>query len=239
MNWQERIEQMRIASKSRQVVSVQGVADDYIARREEAAKLEVERRGSEQLARALQKVPQLFLGKTFADFNIDCPEQSTVKNIVMRYVSTFPARMASGQGLIFEGTSGTGKTLLALIVYQALAKAGFTVHYEPSLRFLRHLRDKSFESYAAFQQLLTTYERCQLLMLDEVTEGIVKGGDLTAWEKEMLFALIDSRYQKKLCTLVMTNCHQSLFLDRLGNRITSRLREKSIFLAFNWDSYRQ
>jgi DNA replication protein DnaC len=130
----------------------------------------------------LEKVPPLFQGKTFADFNVDYPEQTAVKNIVMRYVATFPARVAQGNGLTFEGSTGTGKTLLALIMYQVLAKAGFTVHYEPSLQFLRQLRDKSFESYASFQQIVAKYEYSQLLILDEVTEGIVKGGELTSWE---------------------------------------------------------
>jgi DNA replication protein DnaC len=207
--------------------------------RQESNKAEEEKRRDARVNEFLQGVPSLYQGKTFNDFQIDYPDQARIKKTAERYVETFADRLKNGNALKFSGGTGTGKTLLALIMYQALAKSGFKVRYKSSVAFLRDLHDKNFESNAAFERVLEDYSNIHFLILDEVTEGFSgKNGMLSEWEKKMLFTLIDMRYSKNLCTLVISNRSLSEMTERIGLTTYDRLTEKGLSLIFNWDSYR-
>lgn len=206
--------------------------------RQKALREEQEKRCAEIVLQQIQKIPSRYRGMDVDDFKVRHAEQAHVKSVVERYLSTFTDRLNEGTNLIFLGNPGTGKTMLSLILYQALVQKGFSVCYEPSLQFLRLCRDKNFESYSAFESLLTHYQRMQLLIIDEVSEGQVRGGVLTDWELMMLFTMINARYQQTLCTLVISNRSKKIFTERLGERLTGRLMQNGIELAFNWNSYR-
>jgi DNA replication protein DnaC len=124
-------------------------------------------------------------------------------------------------------------------MYQVLARDGFKMHYEPTLQFLRTLQEKNLQSAKEFSNQLDFYKQVQLLILDEATCGRVKGGELLAWEKETLFALLDMRYNHGLCTLCISNKDKTAVMHALGERIAGRLLQHSITLAFNWPSYRK
>jgi DNA replication protein DnaC len=207
--------------------------------RQESNKSEEEKRRIARINEFLQVVPSLYQGKTFDDFIIEYPGQSRIKKTAERYVETFSERLKEGNALKFSGGTGTGKTLLALIMYQALAKSGFKVRYKSSVAFLRDLHDKNFESNAAFERVLDDYNNIHFLIIDEVTEGFSgRGGMLSDWEKKMLFTLIDMRYSKNLCTLVISNRSLGEMTERLGVTTYDRLTEKGLSLIFNWNSYR-
>lgn len=233
MNLAKSMERIEIAIKNRkhQMVTYDELKDASV--KATHAKLQQDR-----INQFLAVVPAAYQGKTFADIREDYAGQVTVKNIVIRYADTFSERKKTGHNLIFSGKSGTGKTFISFILYQALAQDGYSVGYEPSLIFLRKLYDQQFAGASHFKKLLNIYQRIEFLILDECTESLVKGGELSNWEKEMFFTLINLRYQHNLSTLVITNGDRSLLRERLGERISSRLLEKGITLAFNWPSYR-
>lgn len=152
---------------------------------------------------------------------------------------TFKDRLRNGNNVVFTGKPGTGKTLLSLIVYRELTHAGFRCTYQSSLDFLRSLQEKKFASSSAFLNAMESYQRIDFLIMDEVTEGSGKGGLLTDWEKEILFKIINVRYQQQRCTLVISNQTRAQVRMRLGEPTHDRLSDKGIALAFNWKSYRK
>lgn len=232
----------RLAMQARESKIIEGksaVMLDYDAIKADATKREVEKRRKEQLERILEIVPTRFRGKSLDDFHEDYPAQSYIKKIINRYITTFVERLVDGNCLVFHGKPGTGKTMLSLIAYAAIAQAGFTVGYEPTLQFLRIFKEKEFESNAAFCSLLESYTRKSLLIIDEATEGVGKFNFPADWERKMLFALINARYEKQLCTIVITNRNKEEMIARLGEPIVDRLAEKGLFLAFDWNSYRK
>lgn len=241
MNFQQRIEKMHMKSLARKTnIESSNVIEPYELIRIDSVRREEKKRHHDRVQSFLQSIPPIFRENTFDHFNTDYPEQRNIKNIAQRFVDTAIARLEAGTNLILHGGSGTGKTMLSLIMCQGLAKAGYDVRYESSLQFLRLFRDKNFESHAAFDNLLNYYTRTQFLVIDEVTESRVTGNHLTNWEKEMLFALIDARYQQqKRCTFIISNQIKEKLIERLGDRIFGRLSQHSILLAFNWNSYRQ
>jgi DNA replication protein DnaC len=162
-----------------------------------------------QVETSLAKIPPRFLNKTFADFKVDCLQQDKVKKAAESYVATFKERLLEAACLIFLGKPGTGKTLLAFIMYQALVKAGFTVEYQPSLNFLRLLQEKQYESHTALEKMLKVYQQLPFLIIDEATEGCGKGTYPADWERHLLRMLIDVRYQANRCTLIISNRSKS------------------------------
>lgn len=205
----------------------------------ESIKREEEQRNAEKTKQLIDKVPQRFRGKIFDDFYIENKEQARIKLLAERYVETFKERLKTGSNLLFLGKPGTGKTLLSLIMYQSLAKAGYQVQYESSTEFLKSLLEIKFKSQALFQMEMLSLQRIQFLIIDEITESINKDGVLSLMEKQLLFNIINERYEKQLCTIIISNRDKQSLADRLSLQMIDRLSEKSISLAFNWNSYRQ
>lgn len=210
----------------------------YEALKQEAITREKEKNRALQIEHYLQAIPARFKDKTWSDYQINYPEQVLSKKIAESFTVTFTERLKEGTCLKFLGKAGTGKTLLALIIYQALVHAGLSVRYESSLHFLRQFQETEFESYAAFQAHLATYQRIQLLILDEISLGVGKGGMLAEWQRNHLYTLINQRYVNRLPTLVISNHGQDELIERLGEPIVGRLSENGLTIAFNWASYR-
>lgn len=207
--------------------------------REESNKRENEKRFKEYLRNIIEKLPHRFRHKTFEDYLTVTKEQIRVKTITERFVLSFKERIEIGSNLCFLGKNGTGKTLLSLIIYQELAKKGFQVNYEPTIDFIRKLIDVRYKSESLFQSEIKNYYTTEFLILDEVTESMNRMGTPSEMEKQFLFRLINERYQRKNCTLLISNRDQKELTQLLGVPTMDRLYENSVFLAFNWNSFRQ
>lgn len=228
------------------VVEIHEKAGSYEARllefeaiREETLRREMEKRRAECIERAIQKIPMRFRNKSFHDYVVENPGQIRIKNLARRYVDTFKERLIDGSCLILNGKPGTGKTLLSLLIYQELAKKGFNVRYESSLEFISELLNLKFKSETVYQNYINAFENIHFLIIDEVTESVNKGGMPSETEKQALFQIINKRYEKNLCTLVITNRNHEELVNRLGVPMVDRLSEKGISMAFDWNSYRQ
>lgn len=213
--------------------------DDVQEYRKQSTQKELELRKAEKIARDLQKIPLRYQQYSWQEYTAQTPAQQKVKAVVMRYVETFTERLQEGSNLIFYGNPGAGKTLLSFLIYQELIKKDVSCHFESSLKFLRILQDKRFESDIAYSPLFNQYTNVPFLILDEITEGCGKGGFPSDWEKQLLHQIIDKRYQEMRCTLVISSRSLDEINARLETPIMDRLSHKGIFLNFNWSSYRQ
>ena len=200
---------------------------------------EAEKRRVAVIHDAIQKIPLRYQHKQWADFTVESEDQKEIKVIMQHYANTFKNRLLKGNNVIFTGKPGTGKTLLSLIIYQQLVKAGFNCAYESSLDFLRTLQEKKFTAPGVFNNAMASYQSISFLIIDEVTEGGGKNRSLTDWETELLFKLINLRYQQQRCTLVISNRNREHLRKCLGEPTYDRLSDKGIALAFNWNSFRQ
>jgi DNA replication protein DnaC len=213
--------------------------EEYESLRKNSLKREEEKRREEHIDSLIKKIPLRFRKKTFYDFSIKNTEQNQMKLLTERFVETFNERVRQGSNLIFVGKPGTGKTLLSLIIYQELARNGFSVQYESSTEFLKKLIEIKFKSQSLFHNEMVHLQRIQLLIIDEVTESINKDGMFSSMEKQLFFHLINERYENQLCTLVISNRNKSDLINRLGLPVVDRLLENGVLCAFSWESYRQ
>lgn len=230
---QARIVKIQEAAKNRE-----SQLREFEVMHEDVRKKEAEKRLQEQVESMIRLVPLRFRGKSFDDYATHHQEQIRIKNIACRYVDTFGERLKEGASMILTGKPGTGKSLLSLIMYQAIARKHFTVRYESSLDWLNNLIQHKYHSPSAFQNQVRIYETASFLILDEITESLSKDGSPTEVEKQMLFQIVNKRYENNLCTLVISNRDIETLAKRVGHPTVDRLSENGIALAFEWDSYR-
>jgi DNA replication protein DnaC len=154
-----------------------------------------------------------FYDATWKNWRTETPEQKKVLEKV---------KQAWEKNLFIVGGNGTGKTHLAM----CLAKDGATYCLAPEL--FRTVR----ENLNIEQKTIDEYGSCKLLLLDEI--GRQKGTD---FERNLLFEIIDKRWNNMLPTTIIGNIDKREFADLCGTAIVDRLRPETI--EFTWGSERR
>jgi DNA replication protein DnaC len=166
-------------------------------------------------------IPAKFRGVSF-----DRPPVTQINEIVVKRVRDYCDAIAdnidAGRGLWFTGTSGTGKTTLAMLVSRIALEAGRTVAIYSLPKLLARIR-RTFDAEWGEQSYLEFFERLtsvDLLHLDDLgTEN------RTDWVIEQLYALVNERYESKKALVVTTNLDESELERQIGERVVSRLVE--------------
>jgi DNA replication protein DnaC len=141
---------------------------------------------------------------------------------VQAFVDELDKRLSSGSGLWLMGSTGTGKTTLAMLASKAALEAGYSVAIYSLPKLLAHIRrtydsEPGGDSYMAFFERLTSVD---LLHIDDL--GAEKRSD---WVLEQLYALINERYEEKRSVIITTNLDREKLEEQIGARIVSRLTE--------------
>jgi DNA replication protein DnaC len=121
--------------------------------------------------------------------------------------------------LLILGPVGTGKTFQAFGAIRALAARGLTVgwHADTAPGLLASLRPRQdADSEAEYRKAAAV----PLLLLDDL--GAAKGSE---WTEEILYRLVNDRYEAMLPGLFTSNVPAPQLRDALGARVASRLTE--------------
>lgn len=184
----------------------------------------------------LAGVPPRFTDATLEGYEATTPEQRKVLGLCQRYAREWPEMRRKGRCVVFLGLAGTGKTHLACAILRAAVEQGATGRYVTLGALLREIR-ASYHADATRteEQIIRAYAWPDLLVLDEI------GADRdTEFAKQVLFALMDARYQAFLPTLCVSNLPLPEFKAAVGDRVLDRLRDQGgRFAACDWGSYRR
>lgn len=117
------------------------------------------------------------------------------------------------------GTPGTGKTHLAqdILIYEL--NSGRVCQYWQVADLLDYLRSSYDDKNKRYTDSMNNIKDTGVLVLDDL--GAEK---MTEWAQEKLTQLIDYRYREYLDTIITTNCEPS----ELPSRISSRLQEGEV-----------
>jgi DNA replication protein DnaC len=141
---------------------------------------------------------------------------------VREYCDEIDANLDAGRGLWFVGSSGTGKTTLAMLVSRIALEAGRTVAIYSLPKLLARVR-RTFDAEFGEQSYLEFFERLtgvDLLHLDDLGAE-----NKTDWVIEQLYALVNERYESQRALVVTTNLDESELAKQIGERVVSRLVE--------------
>ena len=178
---------------------------------------QVERRRARSLSAV---IPKKYRGVSFDRPPVtDLPAPQV--QVVRRFVRDVDANLDSGRGLWFEGTVGTGKTTLAMLVSRAALDARRSVAIYSLPRLLAEIR-ATFEadSEGSYVDFLDRLAAVDLLHVDDV--GAERTSD---WVLEQLYAIVNARYEDERSVIITTNLERDQLVEQIKERTVSRLEE--------------
>jgi DNA replication protein DnaC len=206
------------------------VAEEQAAREQRAAEL-----AKADMEAKLQQtaIPARFAGKSLDNFNADSEAQRYALTVARDYLENFDARAKRGEGLIFSGMPGTGKSHIAGAILQGLLPRRVGM-YTTCMGIIRAVRGTwRRDSDRSESEVLSTLREVPLLVVDEI--GVQYGTD---GEQTILFDVLDGRYRDMQPTILLTNQDRNGFKQFIGERAYDRLTETSRWVPFDWPSYR-
>jgi DNA replication protein DnaC len=165
--------------------------------------------------------------------------------VAKRFADDYPAMMTPGRGLMFSGSSGLGKTHLAVGILKVLVQekrcAGLFCYYQQLLKDIQNSWNS--QNSTTELQVLEPVFNAEVLVLDDL--GSVKPTD---WVWDMVSMVLNTRYNQKRMTIVTTNFENlpagsggagMTLGDRIGDRMRSRLLEMCREVKMQGADYRE
>lgn len=143
-------------------------------------------------------------------------DTSMQRKFVESFIANFEKWQEKGIGLyIYSKVRGTGKTYLASCICNSLM-----VKYKIATKFVSAgdlINLSKQEPRQGEKNAIEVMCECKVLVLDDIGQKTT-GED---WMNDLLFKIIESRYQKKLITLFTSNmkCNELRVDDRISSRI--------------------
>ena len=162
------------------------------------------------------------------------------KKYALDSMKYFAEKVIEGEckNMILCGSVGTGKTHLCNALIRHLLE--HNVHMNvliatitQMIRFYRSSWNKDNE--LSEEEAIGHLSKVKLLVIDEL--GVQVGSDN---ELNIIFEIINNRYEKRLPTVIISNLEKSEVVNLLGTRIIDRLKEDGCrVLGMNWESHRE
>lgn len=185
-------------------------------------------------------IPRRYHGKTLANFTAgEAPaEQANALAACTEYANNFVANFRAGRCLLLLGTVGTGKTHLGCAVLQHVVREhaadGVFGRYVTASGIIRDVKATFGKAGRTEGDIYRELTKPNLLVLDEV--GLQHGTD---FERQVMFEVINARYELVLPTLLISNLDVAGLRGCLGDRVADRLNEPAAeVVLFRWDSAR-
>ena len=183
-------------------------------------------------------IPARFTACTLSNWSADAPAKAQALAACGGFVEAFEENFAVGRSAMLLGTVGTGKTHLGTAMLQAVirehAHDGLRGLYATAGSIIRDVKTTFGNRGRTEADVYADLIRPDLLVIDEV--GVQHGTD---FERQVLFEVINGRYERIKPTIVVSNLGVTELRQCLGDRAVDRLRDKSgIVVVFRWASAR-
>lgn len=180
-------------------------------------------------------IPERFQERTLASYHAVNSGQQRALSFASDFADQFEEVSKSGRSAIFCGKPGTGKTHLAVGIGLHVMSLNRLVLFTTVQRMVRRVKESwrkgASESESEVIDLLVQPD---LLILDEI--GVQFGTD---FEKNLVFDVLNERYEKRRPTLLISNLTAGEVKTFLGERVYDRLREDGgKCVPFDWESHR-
>ncbi len=203
--------------------------------RKRLEKLEAERKKRENLERRIESsgIPKRYLSSTFETFQTK-PETQNALAAATLYAKKFMEFADGGQGLIFTGNTGSGKTRLATAIGNELLIDGYTVKFTSFNSLIDHINYG--DDYGKTEaETIKKYQMCRLLILDDICVTNVSD----RW-KRVLYSIVDYRVNELKPTIYTTNITSlDEIKTKLNEQIFDRITGSCAEIKLTASSYRQ
>ncbi|MEE5042926.1 ATP-binding protein [Pseudomonas alliivorans] len=159
-------------------------------------------------------------------------------NVATGFVEGFAENYDAGRCMMLLGQLGTGKTHLATAMLQQVIRyfgaQGVRGLYVTAGGIIRSIKETFGSQTKTESQAYADLIAPHLLVIDEV--GLQNGTD---FERQVLFEVINGRYEQLKPTIVVSNLSITDLKLSMGDRAVDRLRDRGgIVCLFRWPSAR-
>lgn len=176
-------------------------------------------------------VGERFRSRSFATFQ-ETPATRSAVATCRRFCEAVKVDQKA-QGLMLMGGYGTGKTHLAVAILRETAEAGIPGMFVVVPDLLGKMRASFDRKDGKADELVTTAKSAPLLVLDDLGAENPR-----PWVVELVYVLINHRYEHMLPTVITTNCGGKELEAVFGRRIMSRLAEMTTPVNIRAEDYR-
>ena len=145
-----------------------------------------------------------------------------------RYADNFSS---ASPNLLFQGSTGLGKTFLSACIARVVAGRGFSVCYESAAAALESYETSKFSRDSAEGEAAAVrvrrMESCDLMILDDLGTEII-----TSMSQSALYTLINNRLVGGRPTIISTNCSEEELHKKYSPQIVSRILGEFLCLPF-------
>lgn len=214
----------------------------------EEARIEAAERARRRIENSMKgaMIPERFKSRTLENYEATSGgKQEAVLEFCKQYAANFDKALDAGTSVIFSGGVGTGKTHLSVGIAHAVIANGYTAIFSTVSGMVRHIRSTWRSEEETELDAMRMYITPSLLILDEV--GLQSGSDN---EHQILFEILNSRYERCRPTILLTNLPIRDQLENgvvtkkglqsfIGDRLLDRMREGGgKAFTFDWQSGR-
>lgn len=128
-------------------------------------------------------------------FDKDDGANEKISQVARNFVQHFDTMRNKGKGLLLYGEVGTGKTVYAAMICNALLEQGVSCGFTNFSRIIN-----TVSSIKDRQEYLDSFNIYDLLVIDDM-----RAERNTEYAAEIVQAVIDARYRAKLPTIITTN----------------------------------
>lgn len=182
-----------------------------------------------------EKLPAKYADKTFDDYEVTDDNRKAVG------LAHWFMEHGNGRGIYLSGGVGTGKTFLAVLIAKNFIERGDYVVFGTMPALLGQLKETFDNPQLSSQTVLRQFINCDLLVLDDV--GV---GKLSAWNLDVLFQILNGRYERKTATVLTSNYSLGELASKIAEvdsvgaaRIQSRLAGTNYFTSLGNRDRRQ
>lgn len=194
-------------------------------------------------------IPRRYQNCSFKNFEVHNDSHKDALRISKQFVKNYPVQDV---GLLFIGPCGVGKTHLAVaVIRELIEKKGVPCAFFDFRDLIRNLQNTyDPEADMTTNEVLEPVLNMPVVVLDEL--GAKR---TTAWVEEMVFYIINYRYNEKKLTIFTTNYldksdaedkrtdfykkGEETLIDRIGVRLHSRIYEMCKIVEMGGEDYRK
>lgn len=179
-------------------------------------------------ARERANIPSSHYNAKLEAFNWDIYKNSKTdghKKAVESFITRYRDWRKQGQGLyIYSKMRGTGKTFLAsCICNELITREAITPKFVSEAELIAIAKSANNDALDEYERdPIKLLCKCELLVIDDLGQSKT-GGE---WLNNILFRIIDNRYEEKLVTIITSNIELSC-LD-VDVRLTDRINAMTI-----------
>ena len=235
---------MKVCPKCRQTVknyaeTYHGRAIFYTCdcdRTEEIKKIdaELEAEKKEKLKKLFHEanLGRRFMNCTFQNFQKRSGSEKAL-NSAVNFAKYFSDKQGTGEGLLFYGNPGNGKTHLVAAIVREVVKQGYSAIFQPAAELQYRLNATYHDSGENEAEIMSGLVEADLTVIDDLGKG--------KWSEkveERFYVILDGRYRELRPTIITTNLKLSDLEGYVGNAVFDRLKEMCVFVLNSAKSYR-